>query len=167
MTGHDILEAGLAFVFAQALGTFLEYAIHRLMHSGRFLTKHHAEHHQEGSGQGWYGEFKDYFLPTLTFIWIGFVYSIPAGIGFAIGDIAYTAFAAYSHQLQHERPELAFWLHRPVHHLHHKHKMWHHNFGISTAFWDRVFRTYRKVDWKPELPSLGTRIKGLFQIKWI
>ena len=85
--------------------------------------------------------------------------------GFAAGGLFYACFAAYSHQLQHEKPELCFWLPRPVHYIHHHEKMWHHNFGISIDLWDRVFGTYKKVDWHAEPGKWSFR--GYFTIKWV
>jgi sterol desaturase/sphingolipid hydroxylase (fatty acid hydroxylase superfamily) len=153
----------LAFPIALLVGTLVEYWAHRAMH-GWLLKKKHAEHHKEGTGQGWFWEFLDYFFPTLPILPVGFLYSLEAGIGFAAGGIFYAAFAAYSHQLQHEKPELCFWLIRPVHYLHHNNHMWKHNFGISIDLWDRVFGTYKKVDWQRERSG---SFWGLVRIKWI
>ncbi|MBM4073127.1 MAG: sterol desaturase family protein [Planctomycetes bacterium] len=156
-------ECLVAFLLALLVGTLVEYWAHRMMH-GWLLRKKHAEHHKEGVGQGWFWEFLDYFLPTLPLGAAGFLYSLEAGIGFAAGATFYAAFAAYAHQLQHEHPELCFWLVRPVHYLHHKNHMWKTNFGISIDLWDRVFGTYRRVEWQREQPF---RFRGLFRIKWI
>jgi len=152
-----------AFLIALLVGTLVEYWAHRAMHNW-LLKRKHAEHHKEGDGQGWFWEFLDYFFPTLPIMPVGFVYSLEAGIGFAAGGLFFAAFAAYSHQLQHERPDLCFWLIRPVHYLHHKEHMWKNNFGISFDLWDRVFGTYKKVDWKRERSG---SIWGLVRIKWI
>jgi sterol desaturase/sphingolipid hydroxylase (fatty acid hydroxylase superfamily) len=154
----------IAFFAALFLGTLVEYWAHRMMHSW-LLRKKHAEHHRDGWGQGWFWEFLDYFWGTVFVLPVGFLYSLEAGLGFTAGGLFYAFFAAYSHQLQHEKPELCFWLPRPVHYLHHREKMWHTNFGISIDLWDRVFGTYRKVDWKPE-PGKWS-LKGYFTIKWI
>ncbi len=155
-----------AFFLALLVGTFAEYSVHRLMHFGTVLGKKHAKHHQAATGQGWFGEFCDYFLPGLLILWVGFLYSRYAGIGFAAGGTFYAAWAAYSHQLQHERPELVFWLPRPVHYLHHEHKMWKHNFGISVDIWDRVFGTYKAVDWNPEKRPFQHPLSSFVRIKW-
>jgi sterol desaturase/sphingolipid hydroxylase (fatty acid hydroxylase superfamily) len=159
-----MLEGSCAFVIAVVFGTLVEYWGHRCMHSW-LLRKKHAEHHRDGWGQGWLGEFFDYFVGTVWFMPLGFLYSLEAGIGFAAGGLCYAAFAAYSHQLQHERPELCFWLKRPVHHLHHRHHMWHSNFGISLDLWDRVFGTYKQVEWNPERKPYP--LWSYFQIKWV
>src|SRR5262249_62284977 len=107
-----------AFLIAVVVGTFVEYWGHRLMH-WFLLRKKRAEHHRAGWGQGWLGEFFDYLVGTLPILALGFLYSVEAGVGFLAGGLVYAAWAAYSHQLQHERPELCFWLPRPVHYLHH------------------------------------------------
>ena len=108
----------IAFLIALPVGTFVEYWAHRIMHAW-LLKKKHAEHHRDGWGQGWLGEFFDYAVGTLIIMPVGFLYSVEAGIGFVAGALAYAAFAAYAHQLQHEKPELCFWMVRPVHYLHH------------------------------------------------
>ncbi len=160
------IEISVAFFLALFVGTLVEYSVHRLMHFGVVLGKKHAMHHQAGEGQGWFGEFCDYFLPGLIILWVGFPYSMSAGIGFAIGGTFYAAWAAYSHQLQHECPELVFWLVRPVHFLHHEQKMWKHNFGISVDIWDRVFGTYKMADWSPEKRPFQHPLSSFFRIKW-
>ena len=122
-----------AFVF----GTFVDYAIHYLMHKRIMLGEVHILHHSEGTGQGWWGDFLVYFLPAAPFLIGCFLVSWLAldllwlGICIAAGGSWYAAFAAYAHQVQHERPELAFWMRRPVHTVHHVHNMWKHNYGIS------------------------------------
>ncbi len=153
----------VAFLLSLVVGTLVEYWGHRAMHV-YLLRKRHAEHHRHGEGQGWLWEFRDYFLGTALIMLMGFVYSVEAGIAFFIGGLLFGMFAAYAHQLQHEKPELCFWLRRPVHHIHHVNKMWRYNFGISFDIWDRVFGTYKKVDWKPERRY---PLWNLFTIKWI
>ena len=159
-----MLAALCAFLIAIVLGTLVEYWGHRLMHAW-LLKSVHLRHHKEGKGQGWLLEFKDYLLGTCWLLPLGFLYSIEVGIGWLAGGLWYAAFAAYSHQLQHEKPELCFWIARPVHHLHHHHNMWYHNFGISTDFWDRIFRTYKKVDWLPE--EKRRSIRSWLDIRWV
>jgi len=38
----------------------------------------------------------------------------------------------------------------PVHYVHHKYGMWHHNFGLAVDWWDHVFGTYKPVEWLTE-----------------
>lgn len=154
----------LGFATALVIGTFVEYWGHRLMHAW-LLRKRHARHHRDGDGQGWLMEFKDYFLGTVVFLPIGFLFNWEFGWGWLAGGIVYGMFAAYAHQLQHEKPELCFWLRKPVHYLHHHHKQWKKNFGISFDFWDRVFGTYEEMPWDP--PKDKRDWRGLLRIKWI
>ena len=121
------------------------------------------------TGRVGFGEFKGYFLPSIPLLVFGgmafyFLLSIHAAIAFNVGCILYAAFAAYAHQVQHENPDLVFWLSRPVHHLHHDGNMWHHNFGILVDFWDRVFRTYKPVDY--ERSQKRYPLSSYFKIKW-
>src|SRR5262245_39685990 len=166
------LAAAVSFLAALMTGTIVEYGVHRMMHRGKLLGKFHAEHHRDGWGQGVWGEFRDYFLGSLpvtaagsTACYFGFD-AWPGAAGFALGATCYAALAAYAHQLQHECPELVFWLRRPVHHLHHKHRMWKHNFGITFDFWDRVFGTYKAAEWTPERKPRDYPLISYLKIKW-
>lgn len=165
----DALLLAGGFALAFGIGTFVEWLVHYLMHRRVMLGKVHTQHHKEGWGQGWFGEFLVYFLSALPFMigcWLiaWQLLDIPwFGIGMILGGTFYAAFAAYAHQVQHERPELTFWMRRPVHYVHHVHSMWHHNFGISFDIWDRVFGTYKYVEWRPARP---VRLLDFFRIHW-
>ena len=156
----------LAFVAALVVGSFLEYLGHRLMHLRWVLGHRHIQHHVRGWGQGVLGEFRDYLYGLPVVGWFGFLHSVEAGVAFAVGTLVYAFFAAYSHQLNHERPELVFWMPRPVHHLHHARSLWKHNFGISTDIWDRVFGTYRVVDWTPASRPFDHSLREFGRIWW-
>jgi sterol desaturase/sphingolipid hydroxylase (fatty acid hydroxylase superfamily) len=159
-----------AFLIALLVGSLVEYWGHRLMHAW-LLKKRHVLHHKEGTGQGWLGEFRDYFTGTLPVIMVGglisyFADSWETALGFIAGGTFYAALAAYSHQLQHEKPELCFWLPRPVHYLHHANHQWRENFGITFDLWDRVFGTYRKMEWDWSQHRGKRSFWGLFSIRW-
>lgn len=121
---------------------------------------------RRGRGQVVLREFIDYSAGLPVIFLVGFPRSVEVGISFASGSIVYALLAAYSHQIQHERPELVYWLKRPVHHLHHTHNMRAHNFGILVDFWDRVFGTYKIVQWNPERHPSDNYLRAFFQIKW-
>ena len=78
----------------------------------------------------------------------------------------HTAFAAYAHQVQHEKPDLAFWLGVPVHFFHHRDNMWHHNFGIGVSLWDRLLGTYKAAEWSPERPLREYPLSEFVSIRW-
>ena len=153
-----LVAALLAFV----VGSFAEYWGHRLMHLWLKRAKH-VQHHQSAVGQGFLREFLGYTRGSWPLLLTGFVCSLEAGVGFAAGALLYSAFAAYAHELQHEHPECCFWLIRPVHHIHHCERMWNHNFGITSDVWDRVFGTYRHVNY--QRPARGSW-RNLFRVKW-
>ncbi|MFT6819755.1 MAG: sterol desaturase/sphingolipid hydroxylase (fatty acid hydroxylase superfamily) [Myxococcota bacterium] len=158
-----MLFFAIAFASALVVGTFVEYWGHRLMHTGGILKRRHARHHRMGSGQGFLGEFRDYALPTLAIVWMGFLVSPAAGFGFLIGDLMYAAVAAWSHQLQHEHPHKVWWMAQPQHSVHHHHQEWHTNFGMTTDIWDKVFRTYRRHEL---LPDIGRSDARAWSIHW-
>ena len=58
MIRYDVtIDFTIALVIGLLLGSFVEYAVHRLMHRGTFLVKRHARHHRNFEAQGWWGEF--------------------------------------------------------------------------------------------------------------
>ena len=156
-----------SFILSLIFASFVEYWLHRLMHIdprfGRDIIPHY-EHHKQNYGQGVLLEFKDYLmaLPITFFV---FLISVPIGISFIIGSTAYGIFSAYAHQLQHENPVKCFWMKMPVHYVHHKYNQWEHNFGLGVDWWDRVFGTYKAMDWLEE-EELAASSKGHLQVKW-
>ena len=153
----------LAFIFA----SFLEYWLHRFMHIWPWLGRDvisHYDHHRRNEGQGVIGEFKDYFKVVLLLSWT-FLISLPIGIGVFLGSLVYAMFSAYAHQLQHENPSKCFWLKMPVHYVHHQYNQWHHNFGLAVDWWDRVFGTYKPMEWESDRNSIPEK-SGYLQIKW-
>lgn len=167
MLPPQVVEFVVVFLLALLLASFAEYAVHRMMHRVRWAGKQHVHHHKEGTGQGWLGEFREYVLPTFVITWTGFLYSPWVGLGLVLGGVFYAAASAYSHQLQHERPELVFWMKRPVHYLHHRDNMWRHNFGILVDWWDRIFGTYKVVTWQPDRRPFQHPLGDFFRINWL
>jgi sterol desaturase/sphingolipid hydroxylase (fatty acid hydroxylase superfamily) len=150
-----------AFLLAFVVGSLAEYWGHRAMHVW-FKRARHIQHHQSASNQGLLREFWGYSRGSWPLFGVGFLHSLAAGVGFAAGGLFYSAFAAYAHELQHEHPECCFWLSQPVHHIHHTEKLWHHNFGITFDIWDRLFGTYRRIDYER-----GPRAwRNLVRVKW-
>jgi sterol desaturase/sphingolipid hydroxylase (fatty acid hydroxylase superfamily) len=151
-------------------GSLVEYWVHVLMHRRVFLSRTHFNHHREPEGETWFKQFAYYVLGSLPAVaavaaacWWGGV--VPLGVGFAVGAVGWAAWVSYAHTLQHHRPELAFWMRRPVHHLHHRYEMSRHNFGLSVDWWDRAFGTYKAVPWDP--PAAARRsVRDLLTIPW-
>jgi sterol desaturase/sphingolipid hydroxylase (fatty acid hydroxylase superfamily) len=157
----------ISFVLTLIFGSFMEYWLHRLMHSwpkfGRDIITHY-DHHRRNEGQGVIGEFKDYLKAVVALSWVILI-SRPIGIGFILGACVYAIFSAYAHQLQHDNPSKCFWMKMPVHYVHHKYNQWHHNFGLGVDCWDKVFGTYKPMEWQEEA-ELNQPERGYLQIKW-
>ena len=151
------------------VGSLVEYWVHILMHRRVILSRTHFNHHREPEGENVLKQFAYYFLggigpaSLVAFgcYWFGV---LPAGLGFLAGAIAWAAWVAYAHTLQHERPELVFWMKRPVHHLHHEFGMGHHNFGLSVDWWDHVFRTYKPMPF--ERGAVRFSLRELLRVRW-
>lgn len=151
-----------AFVFA----SFVEYWIHRLMHlKPQGVGKRHLDHHRRGEGQGVVWEFFDYVKGSAIAMLIPLFFSLEAGVGWMLGALAFAAFSAYAHQLQHENPVKCGWMKMPVHYVHHKYGQWHHNFGLGVDWWDHLFGTYKATDWLSE-DELALSKKGYAELRW-
>jgi sterol desaturase/sphingolipid hydroxylase (fatty acid hydroxylase superfamily) len=151
------------------VSSFLEYWGHRFMHAVTWGPgRTHREHHARGTAQGVLLEAWDYFKYSWILMWPPFLISLPAGIGWVIGANAFIFFSAFGHQVQHENPKSCFWMPRPVHYMHHAHNQWHHNFGMAIDIWDRVFGTYKPVQWEDRLkPEQATTTQKFWQINWL
>ncbi|EDX83346.1 hypothetical protein S7335_526 [Synechococcus sp. PCC 7335] len=159
-----------SFLLAFILASLAEYWAHRLMHTMPHLCPSHIEHHQLNTGQGVLGEFRDYVLPGLPFVGLICLLLWKIGLGMvglshALGALFYAAFAAYSHQLQHDNPAKCAWMIMPVHYVHHQYDQWHHNFGIAVDWWDRIFATYKPVEWSSTIGKDKSN-KGFLQVRW-
>ena len=157
----DLGFLGAAFILA----SLVEYWVHRLMHQPYRLGERHRDHHRRNEGQGVIWEFRDYVVGTVLVMAIPFIWSVEIGLFWALGGVIFAAFSAYAHQLQHENPRKCFWMAMPVHYVHHKYGMWNHNFGLALDWWDRVFGTYKAVDWLDE-KELQKADRGYFELRW-
>ncbi|MCC5898142.1 sterol desaturase family protein [Sodalinema gerasimenkoae] len=151
----------LAFIFS----SFVEYWVHRLMHHAARFGERHRDHHRRNEGQGVIWEFRDYVKGAAIAMVLPFAISLEVGLGWLMGALAYALFSAYAHQLQHENPSKCFWMQMPVHYVHHKYQMWHHNFGLAVDWWDYVFGTYKKVDWLSEEETQAPP-RGYLELQW-
>jgi len=156
----------LAAMLGVLVASLVEYLVHRLMHSGLVQGRRHAEHHRDGWGQGFWPELRDYVLPASPVIAAGWLPGPAFGAGWTAGCLGYAVFAAYGHQLQHDNPLACRWMRMPVHYVHHRDQMWHHNFGLAVDWWDHVFRTYKPVPFGAEFGA-EQRGRGPFDIHWL
>ena len=174
MTLNSILITSLFFIAATIFGSFLEYWIHRAFHVRQShplkklfpkLGQGHTRHHHGGEGQGFLWEFRNYALGTSPVLIPPFFLSLEAGISWSLGIVGYAAFAAYAHQLQHDKPIKCFWMTIPVHYVHHKYNQWYRNYGIGVDWWDKLFGTYENREWI-ESQELAHSNDTLTMIKW-
>lgn len=165
-----MLAGTVEFVGAAAcallFGTFAEYVVHRLMHWGILHPQGHRWHHESNEARTYLRDFLDYSTGAVVLCWPGWIVSTTSGVGWMLGALAYAALASYSHQLQHANADLVFWMKRPVHRLHHAHDMAAHNFGVLVDWWDRLFGTYRPIEWPRTPPAGGYRGKDYLAIPW-
>jgi sterol desaturase/sphingolipid hydroxylase (fatty acid hydroxylase superfamily) len=154
-----------SFLAALLVTSFVEYAVHRLMHAGVLLHAHHAAHHRDGWGQGFWLELRDYLVPGLLVMLPSWFFGTAIGTGWTLGCISSAVFIAYAHQLQHDNPLACRWMRIPVHYVHHRDQMWHHNFGLSVDWWDRLLGTYKVVPFGEEFPP-EEKGRGPFAIHW-
>ena len=157
----------IAFVLAFVLASLVDYWLHRSMHKpgDTKLRLRHRDHHKRNEGQGVLWEFRDYVKGSLIAMVLPFAIAVPVGMGWFLGALVFAAFSAYAHQLQHENPMKCFWMAMPVHYVHHKYGMWHHNFGLAVDWWDRVFGTYKKVEWIEE-EEIVLNQQSALQLRW-
>ena len=155
----------LSFLAALIVVSFLEYAIHRLMHAGVVFGARHAAHHKDGWGQGFWPELRDYIVPGLPLILPSWWLGTEVGLGWTSGCVSFALFMAYAHQLQHDNPLACRWMHIPVHYVHHRDQMWHHNFGMTSDWWDRLLGTYKVVPFGAEFTP-EQRCRGPLDILW-
>ncbi|HIK27129.1 MAG: sterol desaturase family protein [Oscillatoriaceae bacterium SKW80] len=153
------------FIAAFILASLVEYWIHRLMHANPRIGERHRDHHRRNQGQGVIWEFRDYLKGSFVVMCLMFFHSFQAGCGWFLGGLVYAAFSAYAHQLQHDNPKKCFWMKMPVHYVHHKYNMWHHNFGLAVDWWDRVFGTYKLVEWQ-ETSEIDESERSFWQLRW-
>lgn len=156
----------LSFLAAVFVSSFVEYAVHRLMHAGVIQHARHVAHHKDGWGQGFWPELRDYLLPGLLLIVPPWFLGVAIGTGWTLGCVLCAVFIAYAHQLQHDNPLRCRWMRLPVHYVHHRDQMWHHNFGMAFDWWDRLLGTYKTVPFGEEFPP-EARGRGRFEIHWL
>jgi sterol desaturase/sphingolipid hydroxylase (fatty acid hydroxylase superfamily) len=171
MSWSDLLGGAVGFLISCIIGSFAEYFVHVLMHRRLLQGKVHTLHHKEGVGQGVWGEFLEYVvpaipLPLLISVVAYFLGQIPFVVGIWIGYFFICFFCAYCHQASHEQPELMFWMRQPQHYIHHRDNMWWHNYGVSTSFWDHLFRTYKRVQYSPRRRPWQLRPRNFTDLKW-
>lgn len=133
------------------LWTLVEYMTHRFLghqkKGKQIIKKEHQRHHSEAN----------YFAPIqkklllavfvfsiLTLI-IGFAFTFQMGVYFSFGFAGMYFIYELTHRRFHiKEPLIRYGLRMRKHHFFHHFGNPSLNHGVTTAFWDRVFRTYQK-----------------------
>jgi len=160
-------ESVIACATGVAAWTLLEYIIHRVvLHEVRYFATMHEMHHADPGG----------FVGTPTWLSLGMIASgalLPlwweAGFDLASAFTAglmlgYLWYVAVHHVIHHWRIEPGSSLYRlKRHHALHHHAQLECNFGVTTAFWDRMFGTTfaaRRRAGEPAPPADGSDAKA-------
>ena len=135
----------LAFAIGCGAWTLLEYAIHRwIYHNVGFFDKMHDAHHQDPTGMIGAPSFLSIGLIFVLFYLPLFFINADIAGGFTSGVLlGYFAYMLVHHASHHWAPRHGSLLYRLriAHMAHHYHDE-EGNFGVTTAFWDKVFGTY-------------------------
>jgi len=133
------------FLGCVALWTLIEYAMHRfvLHHIPYAKAMHQSHHDHESASLGtplWLSLFAHCALALMPiWVFVNFAEASAVSAGLMLG---YLWYITVHHILHHWHPRHSGYLYR----LKHRHAVHHHvdadcNFGVTTNFWDRIFRT--------------------------
>jgi sterol desaturase/sphingolipid hydroxylase (fatty acid hydroxylase superfamily) len=136
----------IAFAAGLVVWTFVEYVVHRwVYHAVPFFEKFHDAHHDDPTALIGVPSFVSsglilavFFAPLL------FTVGVVIAGGFASGALlGYAGYMLVHHASHHWdlKPGDLLYRARVMHMAHHYHET-EGNYGVITAFWDRVFSTY-------------------------
>ncbi|MBV9566918.1 MAG: sterol desaturase family protein [Hyphomicrobiales bacterium] len=152
LAGRDHGAAGvwlLAFLTGLGAWTLIEYAVHRwLYHRVPFFEKFHDAHHADPDGLiGAPSFFAILVLLGLFFAPLLVLGVVIAG-GFASGILlGYMLYMLVHHASHHVMPKPGSLLYAArIRHMAHHYHARPGNYGVITAFWDRVFSTYLRAE---------------------
>jgi len=144
--------AALAFL-GWGLWTLLEYAVHRfILHGVRPFSRWHLEHHHRPTALICaptvlsVGLIAGFFFLPLAWGW-----GVELGLSLTLGlTVGYLAYAVLHHATHHWRARGSWLKHRKLWHGQHHRSADAEStgkqayFGVSSGFWDHVFRTAQK-----------------------
>ncbi|MBV9755285.1 MAG: sterol desaturase family protein [Hyphomicrobiales bacterium] len=147
LAGRGYLGAGLwalAFLIGIGAWTLVEYAVHRwLYHRVPFFEKFHDAHHADPDGLIGAPSFLAILVLLALFFAPLLVLGLIIASGFASGILlGYMLYMLVHHASHHviPRPGSLLYTARIRHMAHHYHAM-PGNYGVITAFWDKLFST--------------------------
>lgn len=143
----------LFFVSGVIFWTFLEYLIHRFLgHQKKGRNAVRAEHQRHHAEAHYFAPLYKKLLLAIGVLSFSFVlFSLLAGmwngLSFACGLAGMYLLYEITHRRFHvHEPLIRYGLRMRKHHFAHHFRDPRYNHGVTTAFWDRLFGTYRPVD---------------------
>ncbi len=136
-TWVSLIGYGVGFL----MWTFVEYWVHRLFHRGALRRSHwvHHQHPEKLIGGTLYSTLVIVLLCLMVCSLPGLA---PIVSGFLIGYFIFI----FLHWSFHHAPRFAYAVPRlQVHHALHHHFNVERCFGVTTIFWDQIFRTERAI----------------------
>lgn len=160
------MEIIITFLCGMVFWTFMEYMLHRFFgHEFKFRNKFRKEHQTHHHKRNYFTSNFDKVLSSIifggltliiTYYSLGKVLSISFTSGFILMYLIYE----YIHRTLHvQAPRNSYGRLLRRHHFYHHFKDEMMNHGVTTPFWDIVFRTYVKAQRVP--------INKKFKMDWL
>lgn len=143
----------LAFILGVIFWTFLEYILHRYLghvHRGKnFFNAEHRQHHAQVHyfAPAWKKLLASLLVTIFLILILSLLIPFRFSVVFNFGLVSMYALYEITHKRFHSSMPLskAFLPLRKHHFFHHFHDP-RFNHGVTTRFWDRVFGTFKEVD---------------------
>lgn len=139
-------KTALAIVGGFVMWTFAEYWIHRVVLHGPYWMAIHERHHTHPKEETVFPLFQVpfYFAVIYWLVFFGFGrWHDPVFAGVIVGYIVFFTMHHLMHMLEPATLAKWPWLEDFASRHNAHHKVTNLNYGITTDFWDKVFRTYR------------------------
>lgn len=142
----------VAFAAGLLLWTFLEYVLHRFAFHDRRLgvamSREHAEHHGKVD---WFAPWSSKVSLAVPVTGLVALLALPLGLAASVALVAgllggWLAYEALHRRLHRVGPSTAYGRWARLHHFHHHFCDPRRNHGVTSPFWDLVFRTHVPVD---------------------
>ena len=136
-----------SILFLMSLGlfswTFFEYIIHRfILHGNNVLQEAHTQHHENPySLIATSTLFGALLFTIILYIPSMLITNFWIGTSFTIGNLIGYAYYGWLHYALHRQSTTRKWLRgkKKFHAIHHNFE--NKKFGVTTSFWDHIFRT--------------------------
>jgi len=149
----------ISFFTGIILWTFLEYILHRFLgheHKGKNFFK--AEHQQHHSKANYFAPvykkiIAAFFVALFLFLFMNLFLSATNALFFVVGFVGmYCVYENTHHRYHSKQPVIPPFIILRKHHFYHHFHNPKVNHGVTTRFWDRVFKTFVRVE-KVKVPQ--------------